>query len=523
MADTAGGPPTTPPEIGKGTLARRNVATAALHQAVSLAVSLIRIPLLLHVLGPAGFGLWSAIIAAAGLSAITDFGLQHAVLQRVAQLRGEGRAGEIRFVVATAFWLSVFAFAVVSAVTVVWLAVSPPFQGQAVKAGVQPSEVRMLVLVTFLASFAAQPAKLLQTAQQGFERIYWLNVCSIASSVVQLVGLWLLTSVSRSLLVLGVWAIAWDLLASIAIAIVLGRRYSEYLSVYWRDVRRHTVVPLARQATAFFFTTVAHSLRWSVDSIVILSVLGPTSVTRYQPTARLFLTGLAVVPLVFGSLWPSFTESAARSDLEWVGRVFRVASLCVMGFGVVLAVTMTSFGKDFVLRWVGEPAFSGYSVLLMLNVWFLLMIWAQISSQVVISLGGAASVMKWGLVEGAVNIALSVVLAHHLGLPGVALASLLAIVPFGIVPITWRLRLLGKGRVSLPVPQIARLVGLTVALSVIPGWWGVHRSAALSVPALVLLSALEASIVAAAVWRLVLSPGDRFLVRGQLRAAVRLR
>src|SRR5262245_59071002 len=98
----------------KGSLARWNISTAAVQQAIGLVGTVIRIPLVLHALGAAPFGLWTAVLGVASLSTITDFGLQAAVIQRVAELRGRKAFDEIPIVVATGFWLSVLFFAVAS-------------------------------------------------------------------------------------------------------------------------------------------------------------------------------------------------------------------------------------------------------------------------------------------------------------------------------------------------------------------------------------------------------------------------
>lgn len=509
--------------LSKGALARRNLSSAAAQNVVGLVATVVRLPLVLHALGPARFGLWTAVLSVASLSAITDFGLQQAVMQRVAELRGQGRADEVPHLVATAFWLSVAAFLTVSFATVTVFVIATPFQHQATGAGVASSEMSTLLVACCLASFAAQPAKLLTTARFGFERMYWLNVWGTFAVVVQIGGLWLLANTHGTLLALGAWTIVWDLAAAVGAAVVLLHRHPDQLSVAWSDRRRGVIRPLATQAGAFFLTTVAGTLRLSVDSIVILAVLGATSVTQYQPTVRLFIVGLGVVPLVFVSLWPGFAESAARDDFEWVARAFRVSSLCVLSVGVTIAAAMTTLGKDLIFRWTGPSGYAGSRVLFVLAAWFLVMTWVQIATHVVISLGGAKSVMRWGLAEGVLNIGLSIVLGHIVGLVGIALGSLIAVFLLGLLPMTIELRTRGKGQVGVSASQVARVFGLAFIFAAPLSVWALRRRHALTIPEVVIGAGVLAAMIGAAIWRGALHGEDRQLIRAQLRAGLRFR
>jgi O-antigen/teichoic acid export membrane protein len=502
-------------------LARRNLSTATLQRGVSLVSAFVRIPLLLHTFGPARYGVWLGIFAVAGFSTISDFGLQLAVTQRVAELRGCDRIDEVRRTVATAFWLSMGGFTVVSCLLIAWVALSSPFGGEALAAGIAKQDVRVLLLLVCLASFAVQPAKILVAAQYGFERMYLLNVCDVVGIVVSIGGLWVLSGiVGGSLLALGAWNALWDLALGLVVAGVLVHRHPTNLAIAPRDFCRAFVPSLARQAAAFFFGTVANSLRWSFDGLIILAVLGPTFVPRYEPSMRLFLAALMIVHLVFGTLWPSFAESAARRDWDWVDRTFGVATVSVLGLATVVFTVAQLFGRDLLLRWVGHAGFSSQVVLLILGLWFLVSAWVLIAAHMTISLGGAMTVMKWGLAEGLTNIVLTVVFAHTIGLAGVALASLIAAVTLGAVPITMRLRVLTDDRIDIPARQLGRLVGIGMGAVAIGAVVRRGVPATLALPVLLAAAATATVATAIAVWCIALSPSDRRILRDQLRSGL---
>lgn len=514
-------PVEAPPALMKGQLARRNLVSAFLQRGASLVSGLIRIPLLLHTFGPSRYGIWLGIFAAANISTITDFGLQTAVTQQVAELRGRGRPEEIRSVVATAFWLCLAGFVVISAATLAWVALASPFEGQAAAAGVATRDVRILLLFACIASFAVQPPKILVAAQYGFERMYALYICDVISILVNVVGLWILTGiVGGSLMILAAWALLSELVLSLVVAIVLATRHRSYLSVALSDFHRERIKPLLRDAGAFFFNGVAYGMRFTFDGLVILAVLGPTFVSRYEPSMRLFLTALTVVPVVFQTLWPSFAESAARQDWQWVNRTFGLATLTVLGFAVIEFALTQIVGRDFILRWVGSDGFGGEGILSALGLWFLVTAWVQIAGHLTISLGGAASVMRWGLLEGATNMVLTVVLARTMGLTGVAIASLVAVSLFGAVPLTRRLLVLSRGAVELPIRQMVWLGVIALVAIVVGAVRRAEAHAILPIHILVPVAFVVGVAAAMAVWFVVFSGLERARLLGQLKAVL---
>ena len=62
--------PAAAPAPMKGQLARRNLATAVLQRGAGVVSGFVRIPLLLHTLGPAHYGLWLGIFAATRYSSL---------------------------------------------------------------------------------------------------------------------------------------------------------------------------------------------------------------------------------------------------------------------------------------------------------------------------------------------------------------------------------------------------------------------------------------------------------------------
>jgi len=135
----------------------------------------------------------------------------------------------------------------------------------------------------------------------------------------------------------------------------------------------------------------------------------------------------------------------------------RVVTLFVCPFLVLFAV----WGTDFLRLWVG-PSLEGSAATLVALVFGILALSVQATAtQVLLALGRQRIMSVAAVLEACVNLTLSIVLAHHIGILGVALGTTIptSVAAFGFyIPYAARL-------VGLPLQRIYRRLVLPVAIS----------------------------------------------------------
>src|SRR3954451_19581095 len=79
--------------------------TMALARGANFGAMLIVVPLALHYLGPAGFGIFATVVAVTTMLGFADLGLGNGLINTVAEAHGRNDAAELRRQVSTAFVL----------------------------------------------------------------------------------------------------------------------------------------------------------------------------------------------------------------------------------------------------------------------------------------------------------------------------------------------------------------------------------------------------------------------------------
>jgi O-antigen/teichoic acid export membrane protein len=176
----------------------------------------------------------------------------------------------------------------------------------------------------------------------------------------------------------------------------------------------------------YFLTTFGWQLIVGTDTLVIASALGLVSVARYVPASRLVDIVFQALFVVLGTLQPLLAESAGKGA---IGKAASLHLAAVRGCSVVAALFVPGvafFGQFVLLAWVGEAGYSGYAVLFVLGLFAAARAISYASGAILAGLGQMGAMATVTLVEGVINLGLSLFLVRRLGVLGVALGSLLA-------------------------------------------------------------------------------------------------
>jgi O-antigen/teichoic acid export membrane protein len=203
-----------------------------------------------------------------------------------------------------------------------------------------------------------------------------------------------------------------------------------------------------------FFMTLAFKLISYTDTTVIGVVIGAAAVGLYTIPLQLIEYARLFVGGVSETLLPRLTLLTTRGDVDGLRNAYVVAVRAACFLGAFLLTHAVLLGPSFITLWIG-PHFGDAAT------WILCFLaiatWIQIAS-VQVALPFYQAMHRLGFpcvvqcVEAVVNLGLSIVLARHYGIDGVALATLVpCIFVTGLVLPLWLCR-----RLALPVWRLVR-------------------------------------------------------------------
>lgn len=405
---------------------RRNVRSAYLTTAVIAVAALVTTPILARELGKEGFGIWVLVGSFALYLELLEFGFGKAAPKFVAEYAARGDERGLRATIATSFWIlaalgSVAAVtgAVVAALFPSMFGISPELAGAA----------QILILLVLLDLAISIPSDTFGGVLMGLQRFYLVNTTLVVVTILQAVA-WIVVLLNGGgLVALGVVTVVLSLGGQLA-RFLLARRYVPQASVAPRLVDR----ALARRFTGlsvwFFVLDMSRVVVIRVDTIVVGLVVGVPAAGVYAVGQRLTLALEQLIEPLTKSFFPHSSTLAADGDREGLRRSLVVGTRLSLAIAAPIALSLAFLAEPLLDLWLGADSGFGDAAVVVVLLAAAVAIGA-LTRTGLLMLQGVGQVRVPALIvagEALLNLTLSVVLAREMGLQGVALGTLIAVV-----------------------------------------------------------------------------------------------
>lgn len=400
---------------------------------ISIAVSLLMVPLAVHYLGKQQYGLWVAISSFVGMLSFMDGGIGNAVINLVAHASGE-KADNLNKIVSTAFF-SLMALAVIG--SLLFLAAFP-FVSWAKLLGVVESvpqaDLNIVVITVglffFLSMFLTLVGKIQRGLQQGNLDNFWNGLAAFLS----LLFVYLAIEKNAGLTGFVVAYLGGSMVAYLGSNIHYLLIYKKELRPRLSNVESKIAKNLFTVGGMFFIVQITGAIQAQADNVIIANMLGAEAVTNYAICMKLFL----MVPMVFGllltPLWPAYREALAVSDMGWVKRIFLKSMRWALLLSIPSAFVLVMLGGNIIEIWVGHEAMPSTELLLGCGIWLVFM-----------TIGNALAVLLNGLqlvkiqlivasVAGIMNIVFTICFIPIIGAAGAVFGSVVSYFIFTLLP-----------------------------------------------------------------------------------------
>jgi O-antigen/teichoic acid export membrane protein len=191
----------------------------------------------------------------------------------------------------------------------------------------------------------------------------------------------------------------------------------------FRRFDRRTVRKVLSVSIWMFIINVAAKIIWSTDNLVVGSVLGAVAVARYNVAL-----GTATAVRTLADQINSVTYVAAaslRAQDEHAGliRLLLEATRVLASFFGACLVLFLLWAPEFYRLWLG-PGFGSSATTLVLLIAGMLAGAIQVTaSQILLAFERQRLIGVVAVLESAVNLSASIILANHMGIQGVALGT----------------------------------------------------------------------------------------------------
>jgi O-antigen/teichoic acid export membrane protein len=456
--------------------ALRTAVANSIGYAVSIAISFVQAPFLIHHLGDERYGVWTLIGLVTGYYGLLDFGTRGAIGFFVARARAREATLEVAELTASAFWFLATAGAVVLLVGSGILFLFPDMfrVAPAVR-----TESMIALAIALVLTVLTLPLDVFAAIVNGCRRGEIITITETFVRVIIFILIFVLFQRGARLDVLAGIQVVGKLIVWV-VAFAAARRLEPNWRLGFRFYRRSRLREIMRYGFQTSILNVAGIVVERLDAIVIAVVMGARMVTVYvigQSLVMYLRQGVSAITL---ALTPFFADLHAKDDAERTRWLFfagtRAASLATG----VIAGGLVAFGTAFLTRWVGPRYVQGVwydrsdTVLLVLIAAMIPKLLLSTAHQYLFGSNKQAYLSRVFVIEGIFNLVLSLALVRPLGLAGVAIGTALP----SIVSHWWFLPRFVARSIGVPMRQLfleGQARGLVMGLVVAVAGIGVER------------------------------------------------
>ena len=397
----------------------KNIGSSWFALGANVAIGIFLSPFILHRLGDAAFGIWVLIFSITGYYGIFDLGIRSSIVRYVSKFSATDDRENLARVINT----TLFGYSCIGLFTLIVTVAGMPYLDLILK--IPPSlqqTSRWLFLIVGASVALGFPLGVFGGALEGLQRYYLVNWMNVVSTVIRAGLIVVFLSRGGGLLALGLVTTIVPFVASLLrmwVALWILKT-----PIRWRFVTRDTARLVANYSGLTFLILISSRLRFQTDEIIIGNFLSTEAITHFSIGARLVDYANNVILCVAQIFMPMSSQSDAQGDTNRLRKMLIAGNRACAFVILPISATLVILGKSVIEVWVGAKYIpQSYPVLLVLLIPFTFMLAQAASSRMLLGIGQHRTYGIVTIVEGVVNIVLSVILVRYLGIVGDALGT----------------------------------------------------------------------------------------------------
>jgi len=377
-------------------------------------------PILVNQLGDESYGIWVIIVSLTGYFTVLDFGVNTAIVRFISKytaLKDYKKAIET--------YSSSFAlFSIIGAVVVIITAVFAVFFKDVFEIKSFSREYLYIVFFIVGVDLALNLVfSVLMGTLRGLQRFFEINVISMTVSLTKNILLVYLLYQGYSLMMLAALQVSASIIKFSLQYLYIRKNYS-FLKFKTTSINKETLKSLYNYSVYSFLIAIATKVLFFTDSIVIGSLINVSQVTYYAIPAMIVEYLEKLIWAIVSVLIPIISSQEAVGQCNKNQQLYLVGTKYTLMLLSPIIFVLYLVGDDFIGMWMGGnyavPSGNVLCILLAGHAFFL----SQLIAHGILKGISKHKVLAFILCgEAVLNLGVSVVLAPHFGVQGVALGT----------------------------------------------------------------------------------------------------
>ncbi len=412
--------------------AKKNILASFVIKGGSIGVSLVLVPLTINYVNPTSYGIWLTLSSIVGWFSFFDIGFGHGLRNKFAESLAKGEYQLSRAYVSTTYAiLSIIVLIILGLFYVVspllsWSAIlnSPPEMER---------ELSILSLIVFTFFCLQFVLKLITTVLTANQEPAKASLFNFLGSLFSLCVIFILTKTTEGNLIYLGTALGFTpvLVLSSSSLWFYSNQYKKFAPSI-KLVDFSLAGDLMNLGVKFFIIQIGGLVLFSTNNIIITQLFGPTEVTPFNISYKLF----SVINMGFGiiatPLWSAFTEAYVKEEFGWIKST--LAKMRRIWILACLVSILVLFASPYLYEfWIGDAVKVPFELSTAMAIYIMAAIWQTIHVFFLNGIGKIKLQLILVTSTALINVPLAIFLGKLFGLVGITMTSTIIFAFMGII------------------------------------------------------------------------------------------
>lgn len=400
----------------------RSVISNWFATAATLSVGFFLAPFVVHRLGDVAYGVWVLAVSTVNYLAILDMGMASSVVRFVSKGHATQDHDGASEVLSAVLWVRLQISALLLLLSGGLSAVFPLIFKVPPSLAIDAREAILVIGVTSTISMSFGVFSSTLSALNRYDLRSYVTLVELAIRVIGVVSVLLSGH--------GIVAIAFcELLSAVVgngLLVYIVRRIYPELTIRLTKPKKEVLRKIWSYSFYAFLDTVAVQLVYQSDNLVVGAFITASAVTFYSIGNSLCRYTSQIVSAMTKTFTPAASMYEAEGNTSSLRSLYINGTRATMAVSLPIALTLIIRGGSFIGVWMG-PQYSKVSgtVLAILATALLFSLQNVTAGSIAFGVGKHKTLARWAIGEAVSNLTLSIILAHVLGLYGVAIGTLI--------------------------------------------------------------------------------------------------
>jgi|WetSurMetagenome_2_1015567.scaffolds.fasta_scaffold42316_2 O-antigen/teichoic acid export membrane protein len=402
--------------------ARQNILFSFIIKGLSIAASLVLVPLTLHYVNATQYGIWLTLSSIIAWFGFFDIGFGNGLRNNLAEAIAHGQNELARIYVSTTYAI----LGIIILVVLVLFACINPLLNWAVILNApreMAGELSLLALIVFVFFCMQFILQLLTTVLTANQEPAKASIFNLLGTLFSLITIYILTKTAKGNLVYLGTALGFAPVLVLLISSLwfYNREYKKFAPSF-KFVKFVYARQLMTLGLKFFIIQIASIAIYQTSNIIIAQLFGPENVTPYNIAYKYFSIVLMAQSIILLPFWSAFTEAWVKKDIQWIKVTMK--SLVLLWVVITAGTVIMLIFSNFIYKvWVGKEIIVPLGISIIMALYVIINGWCAIFSQFLNGVGKIKLQLYSGLFAAILNIPLSIFLGKKIGIHGVILST----------------------------------------------------------------------------------------------------